>query len=269
MYAFAYHRPSTVDEAVSLMTSDDIQYLAGGQTLIPTLKQRLAMPDALVDLGGIETLKGIRRDHVDGGDHIVVGAGTPHADVASSDLVRDVLPALADLASQIGDAQVRNRGTIGGSVANADPAADYPAAVIGLGATVRTSKRAIAGDDYFQDLFTTALEPGELIIEIAFPIPEVAAYAKFAQPASGYAVAGVMVARMPGGAIRVGVTGAAPYALRATALEVALAADFSPAAAKAVTIPADGLNSDLHATPEYRAALVTAMAARAVAACGG
>lgn len=269
MYTFAYHRPSTVDEAVALMTSDDIQYLAGGQTLIPTLKQRLAMPDALVDLGGIETLKGIRRDQINGSGHIVVGAGTPHADVASSEVVRDALPALAHLAGLIGDVQVRNRGTIGGSVANADPAADYPAAVIGLAATVRTNRREIAGDDYFQDLFTTALEPGELITEIAFPIPEAAAYAKFAQPASGYAVAGVMVARMPGGTVRVGVTGAAPYAIRATALEVALAADFSPAAAKAVTIPADGLNSDLHATPEYRAALVSTLAARAVAAIGG
>ncbi|MBB4265497.1 FAD binding domain-containing protein [Roseospira visakhapatnamensis] len=265
MYAFEYHRPSSIDEAVALITSDDIQFLSGGQTLIPTLKQRLAMPDALVDLGGIEALRGIRRE----GDHVIIGAGTRHAEVAASDTVAGAIPALAHLASQIGDAQVRNRGTIGGSVANADPSADYPAAVIGLGATVRTNRREIAGDDYFQDLFTTALEPGELITEIAFPIPEVAAYAKFAQAASGYAIAGVMVARMPGGAVRVGVTGAAPYALRATALEVALAADFSPAAAKAVTISADGLNSDLHATPAYRAALVSVLAARAVAACGG
>jgi len=264
MYAFDYHRPSSIEEAVALLAGEDIQALAGGQTLIPTLKQRLAMPEALVDLGGIGALKGIRKD----GDTLVIGAGTCHADVAASPEVREAIPALADLAARIGDTQVRNRGTIGGSVANADPAADYPAAVVGLDATIRTNTREIAADDFFQDLFTTALEPGELITQIAFPIPQAAAYAKMAQPASGYAIVGVMVARTSEG-VRVGVTGAAPYALRATALEVALAADFSPAAAEAVHFPAKGLNSDLHATAEYRAALITTLAARAVAAMGG
>jgi len=264
MYAFAYHRPSSVDEALGLLTSEDTVFLAGGQTLIPTLKQRLAMPDALVDLGAIEALKGIRKE----GDSVVIGAGTCHADVAASDLVRQTIPALAHLASLIGDAQVRNRGTLGGSVANADPAADYPAAVIGLGATVRTNTREIPGDAYFENLFTTALRPGELITAIAFPRPKVAAYAKFAHPASGYAVAGVMVARMTDGTVRVGVTGAGPCAFRARAIEEALSGSFTPAAAKAVPVSAEGLNSDLHATAEYRAALVSTLAARAVIACG-
>jgi len=263
MYAFEYHRPSSLDEAVALLTSDDIKPLAGGQTLIPTLKQRLAMPEALVDLGRIAALKGIRRE----GDAIVIGAGTTHAEVAASDVVRGAIPALADLAGRIGDVQVRNRGTLGGSVANADPAADYPAAVVGLGATIHTNTRTIAGDDFFIDLFTTALEDTELITAVSFPIPETAAYQKVAQPASGYAVVGVMVAKTTGG-IRVGVTGAGGHAFRATAIEAALAGSFTPEAAKGVTMPADGLNSDIHASTEYRAALISVLASRAVAACG-
>jgi carbon-monoxide dehydrogenase medium subunit len=263
MYAFEYHRPSSLDEAVALLTSDDIKPLAGGQTLIPTLKQRLAMPEAVVDLGRIEALKGIRKD----GDAIVIGAATTHAEVAASDVVRGAIPALARLAGLIGDPQVRNRGTIGGSVANADPAADYPAAVVGLGATVHTNTRTIAGDDYFQDLFTTALEENELITAVSFPIPQAAAYEKFAHPASGYAVVGVMVAKTAGG-VRVGVTGAGPHAFRATAIEEALAGSFTPDAAKGVAMPADGLNSDIHASAAYRASLISVLASRAVAALG-
>jgi len=263
MYAFEYHRPSSLDEAVALLTSDDIKPLAGGQTLIPTLKQRLAMPEALVDLGRIAALKGIRRE----GDAIVIGAGTTHAEVAASDVVRGAIPALADLAGRIGDVQVRNRGTLGGSVANADPAADYPAAVVGLGATIHTNTRTIAGDDVFVELFTTALEDNELITAVSFPIPQAAAYAKVAQPASGYAIVGVMVAKI-GGGVRVGVTGAGGHAFRATAIEAALAGAFTPETAKGVTMPADGLNSDIHASAEYRAALISVLASRAVAACG-
>ncbi|MQX37054.1 FAD binding domain-containing protein [Roseospira navarrensis] len=264
MYAFEYHRPSSLDEAVALLTSEDIKPLAGGQTLIPTLKQRLAMPEALVDLGRIEALKGIRKE----GDAIVIGAGTTHAEVAASEVVRGAIPALARLAGLIGDPQVRNRGTIGGSIANADPAADYPAAVVGLGATIHTNTRTIAGDDYFQDLFTTALDENELITAVSFPIPQAAAYEKVANPASGYAVVGVMVAKTAGG-VRVGVTGAGPCAFRATAIEDALARSFTPEAAKGVAMPADGMNSDIHASAAYRAALISVLASRAVAACGG
>ncbi|KAA5604953.1 xanthine dehydrogenase family protein subunit M [Roseospira marina] len=263
MYAFEYHRPSSLDEAVALLTSDDIKLLAGGQTLIPTLKQRLAMPDALVDLGRIEALKGIRTE----GDSIVIGARTTHAEVAASEEVRAAIPALARLAGLIGDPQVRNRGTIGGSVANADPAADYPAAVVGLGATIHTNQRTIPGDSFFEDLFTTALDDNELITAVAFPIPQAAAYEKFANPASGYAVVGVMVAKTAGGP-RVGVTGAGPCAFRAPALEEALAGAFTPEAAKGVSMPATGLNADIHASAEYRAALISVLASRAVAAIG-
>jgi carbon-monoxide dehydrogenase medium subunit len=264
MYPFAYHRPSSIEEAVALLADPEAKALSGGQTLIPVLKQRLAMPEALVDLSRIEALKGIRRD----GDAVVIGAFTTHADVAASPLVREALPALADLAGLIGDPQVRNRGTLGGSVANADPSADYPAAVLGLGATVHTDRRAVAADDYFLDLFTTALEGGELVTAVSFPVAEVAAYRSVRNPASGYAVAGVFVARV-GQGVRVAVTGAGPCAFRATALEQALAASFTPEAARAVSWPEDGLNEDLHASPAYRAALIPVLAARAVAACGG
>ena len=264
MYAFEYHRPSSLDEAIALLAGEDVTALAGGQTLIPTLKQRLAMPEALVDLGRIEALKGIRQE----GDALVIGAGTTHAEVAASDTVRRAIPALADLAGRIGDPQVRNRGTLGGSVANADPAADYPAAVVGLGATIQTNRRTIPGDQFFTALFETALEDGELITAVSFPIPQAAAYAKFAHPASGYAVVGVMVART-GGGVRVGVTGAGPFAFRAETIEQALAAGFTADAAKGVVMPADGLNEDIHASADYRAALVSVLAGRAVAACGG
>ncbi|HXQ45307.1 MAG TPA: xanthine dehydrogenase family protein subunit M [Caulobacteraceae bacterium] len=261
MQDFAYHRPGTLPEAVQLRRSaGEASYLAGGMTLIPTLKQGLAQPDALVDLAGLGELAGCR---VDGGT-LVVGAMTRHATVAESSVVKDSIPALAALAGQIGDRQVRNRGTMGGSVANSDPAADYPAAVIGLGATIRTDRREIAADDYFKDLFETALEPGELIREIAFPIPKRAAYRKFPHPASRFAVAGVFVADFGGGKVRVGVTGAGPCAFRPAAIEQALSARLEPAALDGVAIDSGRFNSDLVASAEFRAQLVRVMAKRAV-----
>ena len=261
MYQFNYHRPETLEDAARLFSeADDGFYLSGGQTLIPTLKQRLASPSDLIDLSGIEGLKGIEV----GDGRVSIGAFTRHAEVAGSEPIRTTLPVLSTLAGLIGDAQVRNLGTLGGSVANSDPAADYPAAVIGLGATVHTSRRSIAADDYFQDLFETALEPGEILTRIDFPVPDRAAYRKFPNPASRYAVAGVLVADF-GGSIRVGVTGAGPCAFRATAMEAALSADLSPAVARAAEVPADNFNSDLHASAEYRANLVRVMAERAVA----
>ena len=265
MYEFNYHRPGTLEAAAAaLAAADDGELLAGGQTLIPTLKQRLASPSDVVDLGAIAGLDGVRRE----GDAIVVGAMTCHADVASSPEVKGAIPALASLADGIGDPQVRNCGTIGGSIANADPAADYPAAVVGLGATVRTDRRAIAGDDFFTGLFETALESGEIVVSVSFPIPRRAAYAKFPNPASRYAIVGVMVAETAG-SVRVAVTGAGDRAFRAGSMEAALAGSFSAEALRGVSIPADGLNEDIHASAEYRAHLVGVMARRAVAAAAG
>jgi carbon-monoxide dehydrogenase medium subunit len=232
-------------------------------TLIPTMKQRLASPTDLIDLSQVQGLSGIS---VQGGV-VRIGAFTRHGMVAASAEVERAIPALAWLAAQIGDNQVRNRGTIGGSVANSDPAADYPAAVVGLGATIITSKRRISGDVFFQDLFETALEPGELITAIEFPVPQRAAYCKFPNPASRYAVVGVMVAETAAG-VRVGVTGAGPCAFRATALEAALDRSFTVEALNAVEIPDAGFNSDLHASAEYRAHLVKVLAKRAVQALG-
>ncbi len=261
MYQFNYHKPTTLEDAARLFAeADDGFYLSGGQTLIPTLKQRLASPTDVIDLSGIEALQGIE---VSGGT-VSVGAFTRHAEVAGSAAVAEALPVLAQLAGLIGDAQVRNMGTIGGSVANSDPAADYPAAVIGLGATLHTQSRAIAADDYFKDLFETALEEGEILTRIDFPIPDRAAYRKFPNPASRYAVAGVLVADFAG-SIRVGVTGAGPCAFRATDMEAALSADLRPEVARATPVAADNFNSDLHASAEYRANLVQVMAERAVA----
>ncbi len=261
MYTFNYHRPSTADEAHALFQeAEDGIYLAGGQTLIPTMKQRLAAPSDVIDLGCVEGLNGIRTS----GDNVSIGAYTRHAEVAAHAGVRETLPVLAFLAECIGDAQVRNRGTLGGSVANSDPAADYPAAVIGLGATVHTTQRAIAADDYFLDLFETALEPGEIITSIEFPVPSRAAYRKFAHPASRYAVVGVLVADFSG-RVRVGITGAGPCAFRGTALEQALDDDLNPGAVDAVEVPDAGFNSDLFASADYRAQLVKVMARRAVA----
>lgn len=257
MEDFTYHRPAQADAAVRLRAAaDDGAYLAGGMTLLPTLKQRLATPTDLIDLGSVEGLAGITRE----GDRLVIGAMTRHADVAASALVRETFPALAALAGGIGDKQVRNRGTMGGSVANSDPAADYPAAVLALDARISTDRREIAADDFFQGLFQTALEPGELITAISFAVPRRAAYAKFPHPASRYALAGVFVADFAHGP-RVAVTGAGPCAFRCAALE---RAGFSPAAIDAAVIDDSDFNSDLAASAEYRAALVKVMAKRAV-----
>jgi carbon-monoxide dehydrogenase medium subunit len=262
MYEFTYQRPASLDAAVnSFAAADDGQYLAGGMTLIPTMKQRLAQPSDLIDLGAIAELSGIHRE----GDVLVIGATTTHAQVAACEEVRSHIPALAELASHIGDPAVRARGTIGGSVANADPAADYPAAVVGLAATVQTNRRSIAADDFFTGLFETALDDDELVTAVRFPIPVRAGYAKFPNPASRYAVVGVLVCEGPGGT-RVAVTGAGASVFRVAEMEKALAGDFSPKAVEEISVPATGLNSDIHASDEYRAHLVTVMAKRAVAA---
>ena len=264
MYDFNYHRPKSLADAAKLLGgSEEAKLVAGGMTLIPTLKQRLAQPSDLIDLGGIGELKGIKRE----GNALVIGAMTPHAEVAGSPEVKKAIPALAALAEGIGDPQVRNKGTIGGSIANADPAADYPAAVVGLGATVITNKRKIAADDFFKGLFETALQAGEIVTAVSFPIPEKAAYAKFPNPASRYAIVGVLAAKTGGGA-RVAVTGAGPSVFRFKAAEEALAKSWSAAALGGLKVPQAGLNSDIHASAEYRAHLVGVMAKRAVQAAG-
>jgi carbon-monoxide dehydrogenase medium subunit len=263
MYDFTYHRAANVDEAKRLFGgASEGRYLAGGMTLLPTMKQRLASPSDLIDLAGIGDLAGIRRD----GNALVIGAMTTHAAVAASAEARKAIPAVADLAGMIGDAQVRNRGTIGGSLANSDPAADWPAAVLGLGATVRTDRREIAADDFFTGMFETALDEGELITAVSFPAPEAACYMKFANPASRFAIVGVMVART-GGGVRVAVTGAGPCAFRVAEMEAALAKSFAPEAIDGIAVPADDLNADIHAGSDYRAHLIGVMAKRAVAAC--
>ncbi len=260
MYDFAYHRPKTLAEATaSLKGKPEARAMSGGMTLIPTLKQRLAKPSDVVDLNGIKDLAGIKVD----GSGVTIGGMTRHADVASSADVKKAIPALAYLAGHIGDPQVRNRGTLGGSVANNDPAADYPAAVLGLGATITTNSRTIAADDFFKGLFETALEDGELVTSITFPKADKTGYMKFPNPASRYAMVGVFVAKT-GNTVRVAVTGAGPCVFRVKAMEDALAKNFSAAAIKDIKIPADGLNSDIHASAEYRAHLVGVMARRAV-----
>ncbi len=265
MHDFQYHKPGSVaDAAAAAAGAEDGSFLAGGQTLIPTLKQRLAAPSDLVDLSGVSELQGITVS----GDSVTIGAMTRHADVAASGDVAAAILALAALAGGIGDPQVRNRGTIGGSIANNDPAADYPAAVLGLNATVNTNKRSIAADDFFTGMFETALEEGELITSVSFPVPEAANYQKFHNPASRYALVGVMVAKT-GGGVRVAVTGAGPCVFRASSLEQALAGGLSSSALDGASVSADGLNSDIHATPEYRAHLVKVMAGRAADAAGG
>ncbi|NBS48418.1 MAG: xanthine dehydrogenase family protein subunit M, partial [Betaproteobacteria bacterium] len=238
--------------------------LAGGQTLLASMKLRLANPEKLIDLGGIAELSGIRKE----GNAIVIGAMTRHADVANSAEVKAAIPALAALAGQIGDRQVRAMGTLGGSVANNDPAACYPSAVLGLGATVHTTKRKIAADDFFQGMFTTALEDGELITAISFPIPKRAAYIKFKQTASRFALIGVFVAQTDAG-VRVAVTGGGNGVFRHAGLEAALKADFSVKAAAGVKVSEEGLSSDLHASAAYRANLIGVMTQRAVAAALG
>jgi carbon-monoxide dehydrogenase medium subunit len=262
MYAFEYQKPKSLADAAARAAGEDAKILAGGMTLVPTLKQRLARPSELVDLGAIAELKGIRKE----GSDIVIGAMTRHADVQGSDVVKAAIPALAELAGLIGDPAVRNRGTIGGSVANADPAADYPAAVVALGATIVTDKRQIAGDQFFTGLFETALQPGEIITALRFPAPQKAAYVKFRNPASRYAIVGVFVAQGAGG-VRVAVTGAGPSVYRQKDMEAALQKSFAPDAIKDVKQDPNGLNSDIHASAEYRAHLVGVMARRAVEKC--
>ena len=260
MNAFTYHRPSSGDEAAALLGAD-VRPLAGGMTILPTIKQRLASPSGLVDLSGIGGLDAI---DVSGGA-VTVGAMARHAQVASSDAVKGAIPALAQLASGIGDAQVRHRGTIGGSIANNDPAADYPAALLALNAAVHTNKRELPASEFFTGLFSTALADDEIVLKVVFPVPEKAAYVKFRQPASLYALVGVFVAKDADG-VRAAVTGAGlDGVFRSKEVESVLEKDFS--AAGAPQVPADGLASDLHGTSEYRAHLVAVLALRAAAAC--
>jgi carbon-monoxide dehydrogenase medium subunit len=259
MHNFDFVKPATLADAVAAMAAEGAQALSGGQTLIPALKQRLAAPGSLVSLTGIAELKGVCRG--DGGLH--VGAATTHAAVARDAAAH--YPALAALAGQIGDPAVRNLGTIGGSLANNDPSACYPSAVLASGATIVTNTRKIAADDYFQGMFTTALHDGEIITEVRFPIPLTAAYVKFAQPASRFALVGVFVARFAAG-VRVAVTGASEGGVfRWTEAEAALSARFVPAALDGLSVAADGMIGDLHGSPEYRAHLVKVIARRAVA----
>ncbi len=260
MYNFEFTNPKTVDEAVQAMTDDGAQALGGGQTLLPTMKQRLASPEVLVSLTGIDSMVGINA----GGGNVTIGGATTHGAVAT----QSDFPALAALAGQIGDPAVRNRGTIGGSLANNDPAACYPAAALGSGATITTNKRDIAADDYFQGLFETALDEGEIITAVSFPVPEKANYQKFVQPASRFALVGVFVAKMADG-VRVAVTGASNEGVyRWTDAETALDANFSADAIDGMTGEADEMISDLHGTGAYRAHLVGVMTRRAVTACG-
>lgn len=262
MYAFEFVTPATIAEAVSALAAEEAQALGGGQTLIPTLKQRLASPGTLVSLSGIAELRGVTA----AGGEVRVKGGTPHAVVARETAAH--YPGLAQLASRIGDPAVRNRGTIGGSLANNDPSADYPAATLGSGATIVTNAREIAADDFFQGMFATALEPGELITEVIFPVPEVANYQKFVQPASRFALTGVFVARFDGG-VRVAVTGASNDGVfRWTEAEEALSADFTPDAVSGLRVDAADMIGDLHGTPEYRANLVRVLTGRAVIAAG-
>ncbi|MCO4847292.1 MAG: xanthine dehydrogenase family protein subunit M [Yoonia sp.] len=260
MYAFDIERPTSVADAVAALKDEDAQALGGGQTLIPTLKQRLAAPSKLVSLTGIADMQGIAND----GDTLRIGGATTHATVAVD--TADTYPALADLASHIGDPAVRNRGTIGGSLANNDPSACYPAVALASGATIITNTREIAADDYFQGMFTTALEDGEIVTAISMPVPEKANYQKFVQPASRFALVGVFVAKFADG-VRVAVTGASNEGVhRWTEAEDALSADFSAGAIAGLTVSADNLIADLHGSPEYRAHLVKVMTGRAVAA---
>ena len=259
MYNFDYQRPGDRGAAAAAAKGSDARYLAGGQTLIQAMKLRLSSGERLVDVCVIADLKGIKVD----GSSVIIGATTTHATVARSAEVQKAIPALAELAGGIGDQMVRNVGTIGGSIANADPAACYPAAVLGLGATINTDRRSIPADSFFTGMYETALQPGELIVSVSFPIPQKAAYIKYKQPASRFALVGVFVSQGAGG-VRVAVTGAKSSVFRATAIEAALKTSFTAAAAKAVKLPADDMNSDLHGSAAYRAAMVSVMAARAV-----
>ena len=263
MYNFSYEKVNSVDKAVEVIKSaEDGKFLAGGQTMLPTMKHRLAGPSNLIDLGGIKELKEISSDE----NSVTIGAMVTHATVATSIEINEAIPALSKLAGNIGDPAVRNRGTIGGSIANNDPAADYPAAVIALGATVITNKREFAGDDFFTGMFETALDDDEIIVSVKFPKAAVAAHMKFENPASRYAIAGVFLAKTVDG-VRIGVTGATACAHRGMRLEDALNQDFSPTSVDKVDLPVEKMNSDIHASAEYRAHLVKVMTKRAVQAC--
>src|SRR6478609_1427352 len=260
MHAFEYHRPSSSKDAVALAGKKaEGRYLAGGQSLVQAMKLRLSSPSDLIDLGTIKELSGIKVS----GSSVEIGAMTRHADVAGSAEIKKAIPSLVAMAALIGDRQVRHMGTIGGSIANSDPAADYPAAVLALNATITTNKRKIAADQYFKGLYETALEPGELITSVTFQVPKRGAYMKFRNPASRFALVGVYVADF-GGTVRVGVTGAGASAFRQTEMEKALSSKFAPEAVASIKVKPDGLNNDLHASPEYRAHLITVMAKRAV-----
>jgi len=261
MHAFEYHRPSSTKDALALAgAKPDGKFLAGGQSLVQAMKLRLSSPSDLIDLGTIKELSGIKVS----GSSVEIGAMTRHADVAHSAEVKKAIPSLAAMAALIGDRQVRHMGTMGGSLANSDPAADYPAAVLALNATINTSKRKIPGDQFFKGLYETALEPTELITSVVFQAPKRGAYMKFRNPASRFALVGVYVADFGGGNVRVGITGAGASAFRQSEMEKALSAKFAPEAVANVKVKADGLNNDLHASPEYRAHLITVMAKRAV-----
>jgi carbon-monoxide dehydrogenase medium subunit len=263
MYETNYHRASSVDEAVALFgKGNEAKFLAGGQTLLPVMKQRLAAPSDVIDVAKITDLAGIEAS----ADTVTIKAATTHYDVAQNAAVQKAIPALAHLASMIGDPAVRYRGTIGGSLANNDPSADYPAAVLALGATLKTNKRSIPTDDFFKGLFATVLEDGELITEVAFPVPAKAGYAKFRHPASRFALTGVFVVKTITGDIRVAVTGASQSGVtRVPAIEAALRVNWSPAAFDAIKISSDGLMSDIHGSSDYRAHLIRVMAQRALA----
>jgi carbon-monoxide dehydrogenase medium subunit len=261
-YPFTYHRADSLANAEALLARmPDARLLAGGHTLIPAMKLRLANPAALIDIAGLAELSFIRGD----GAALSIGATATHADVANSDVVRNAIPALARLAAEIGDPAVRHMGTIGGSVANNDPAADYPAGALALNAVIKTTRRSIGADDFFTGMFSTALQDSEIVTEITFPIPKRAAYAKFANPASRYAMVGVFVAQTDS-EMRVAVTGAGPCVFRVPEMEAALVRSFAPDSVATISISPDGLNSDIHSSAEYRAHLVTVMAKRAVAA---
>jgi carbon-monoxide dehydrogenase medium subunit len=266
MYETTYHRPSSVDEAAALFAKGaEAKYLAGGHTLIPVMKQRLAAPSDVIDLGRIKELVGIDVS----ADAVTIKAATTHYDVATSGPAQKAIPALAHLASLIGDPAVRYRGTIGGSIANNDPAADYPAAVLALGATVTTNKRSISADDFFKGLFSTALADGEIITQVTFPIPAKAGYSKFPHPASRFALTGVFVVKTKSGDVRVAATGASQNGvMRVSAIEAALKANWSASALDSVAISASGLMSDIQGSSDYRANLIKVMAQRAVTAAG-
>ena len=263
MYAFAYERPASLADVLAKISSGG-QALAGGQTLIAALKQRLAQPESLIDLAGVSERSGIKKE----GNMMVIGAMTKHETVADSAEVKQSIPALAALAGNIGDRQVRAMGTMGGSVANNDPAACYPSAVLALGATVQTNQRTLSADDFFQGMYTTALEPGDLITAIHFPVPQKAAYAKFRQPASRFALVGVFVAQTAQG-VRVAITGAGNGVFRHAGLEAALSKSFTPEAVDGVAIDASELNGDLHASAAFRAQLIKVQTQKAVQTANG